>query len=510
MLGHRELTIDDYLEILRRRYWILVLTAILGAGGAYLFSKSLPNQYQSHAVVLVQEPKVDQTFVTPVVSAQISRRLETMREEILSTAELQPVVEQFHLFETGLSNGSSMARVGRLRKAISVTFGDSPAVTGFTVEVTLNDPHLAQQVCAKITSKFLDQNALWRFQAARDTTDFLSKQIDDAKQSLDRQDARLTAFKLRYLGKLPDEAQTNMEMLQSYNSQLAALTEALNRTQQNKVYLESQLVQQLAAWKATRSGTNQLTLEEQLADLHNKLVMMRARYTDRYPDVIKLKRDIAHLQQEVNAANAANSAAASADPNPNTPAYAEPPQIQQLRQEIHQYNENISEETKEQASLQKKISEYQARVQMSPVIEQQYTEMTRSYQTALEFYRNLLTKKAQADMGAALEQQQQAEDFRVIDPASFSSIPSAPDRPLFAGGGTFGGLCLGIAIALWLELRDKFIRTERDVEFYLQVPTLALVPMADPPVKPRSRDLSALSAGVTAGRRNAAKETPGS
>jgi uncharacterized protein involved in exopolysaccharide biosynthesis len=237
--------------------------------------------------------------------------------------------------------------------------------------------------------------------------------------------------------------------------------------------------------------------------------MMRARYTDNYPDVIKLKRNIAHLQQEVNAANAANSAAASADPNAKTPAYAEPPQIQQLRQEIHQYNETISERTKEQASLQKKISEYQGRVQMSPVIEQQYTELTRNYQTALEFYRSLLTKKAQADMGADLERRQQAEDFRVIDPASFSSVPSAPNRPLFAGGGTLGGLCLGIAIALWLELRDKFIRTERDVEFYLQVPTLALVPMVDKQVDPRRRSLSALAAGLRAGRKGAAKEAPG-
>jgi uncharacterized protein involved in exopolysaccharide biosynthesis len=267
MLGHRELTIDDYLEILRRRYWILLLTAILGAGGAYLFSRTLPNQYQSRTVVLVQQPKVDQTFVTPVVSEGISQRLERMREQILSPAGLQLVAERF---KRALPGSATATLVNRLRKAISVTpmspIGNSPwsGIPGFTVQVTLDDPHLAQQVCAQITSMFLDQNARWRSQAAQDTTDFLAKQIDDAKKALDEQDVRLTAFKLRYLGKLPDQAQTNMEILQSYNSQLAALTEALNRTQQNKVYLESQLSQQLAAWRATRSGTNQLTLEEQL------------------------------------------------------------------------------------------------------------------------------------------------------------------------------------------------------------------------------------------------------
>jgi polysaccharide chain length determinant protein (PEP-CTERM system associated) len=485
MLGHRELAIDDYLEIFRRRYWILLLTAIIGSAGAYLVSRALPNEYESRTLVLVQQPKVDQRFVTPVVSEQVNERLESMREEILSTAQLQPVAEQFHL------------SVSKLRKSITVTpvqpIVQSPwaGIPGFTVHVMLNDPRLAQQVCRQITSMFLEQNARWRSQSAQDTTDFLSKQIDDAKHALDEQDAKLTAFKLQYLGKLPDEAQTNMNILASYNSQLEAATEALNRTQQDKVNLESQLAQQLAAWKATRSGSNALTLEEQLADLQNKLVMLQARYTNDYPDVIKTKSDIAHLQARINAAKATGTSETSTQRGANTPAYAEPPQIQQLRRQIHQYNDMIQERTKQQASLQKKIDEYQTRVQLSPLVEQKFTEMTRDYQTALEFYRNLLTKKAQADMGADLERRQQAEDFRVIDPATFSSLPTYPNRLLFAGGGAAGGLFLGIAIALWLEMRDKLIRTEQDVEFYLQAPTLALVPVVEKQSEPRKKYLPA-------------------
>ena len=484
MLGHRELAIDDYVEILRRRYWILLLTAILGSAGVYLFSRTLPNEYESHTLVLVQQPKVDQKFVTPVVNEQINERLESMREETLSTAQLQPVGEQFHL------------SVPKLRKAISVTpvrpMVDSPwaGIPGFTVQVTLNDPGLAQQVCRQITSMFLAQNERWRAQSAEDTTQFLSKQIDDAKHALDEQDAKLTAFKLQYLGKLPDEAQTNINILASYNSQLEAATEALNRTQQDKVNLESQLAQQLAAWKATRSGSNALTLEEQLADLQNKLVMLQARYTNDYPDVIKAKSDIAHLEAKINAAKAAGASETSTQRGANTPGYAEPPQIQQLRRQIHQYDEMIQERTKQQAALQKKIDEYQARVQLSPLVEQKFKEMTRDYKTALEFYRNLLTKKAQADMGADLERRQ-AGNFRVIDPATYSSLPAFPNRLLFAGGGAVGGLFLGIALALWLELRDKLIRTEQDVEFYLQAPTLALVPVVEKQSVPRKKYLPA-------------------
>lgn len=485
MLGHRELTIDDYLAILRRRYWILLLTAILGSVAGFVLAQKLPKRYQSRTLVLVQQPKIAQKFVAPVVNEQINQRLASMTHEILSTAVLGPVVTEFHLYQKQLPHSSLGTRVGRLRKAITVTPVQPvvesrwAGVPGFNVEVTLYDPHVAQQVCSQITSMFLQRNANWRAQAAEDTTNFLTKQIDDAKRALDEKDAELTAFKLRYLGKLPDETQANMNILNSYNSQLGAITDSLNRTQQDKVNLESQLAQQLAAWKATRSGTNQLTLEEQLANLQNKLVMLRARYTNDYPDVIKVKSDIAHLQKQIVSAKAAGTAGAVGPSDSNTPAYAEPPQIQQLRRQIRQYDEIIREKTKQQASLQKRIDEYQARIQLSPVIDQKFTEMTRDYQTALQFYRDLLTKRSQAEMGADLEQRQQAEQFRVIDPASFSSMPSWPNPLLFLGGGAFGGLLLGLVIALWLELRDKLIRTERDVEFYLELPTLALVPVVD-------------------------------
>ena len=121
MLGHRELTTDDYLEILRRRYWILLVTAILGSVAAFLIARTLPKKYQSQTLVLVQQPKVDQKFVTPVVSEEINQRLASMTQEILSTAQLGPMVTQFHIYQKQMPDSTLGARVSRLRKAITVT-----------------------------------------------------------------------------------------------------------------------------------------------------------------------------------------------------------------------------------------------------------------------------------------------------------------------------------------------------------------------------------------------------
>jgi capsular polysaccharide biosynthesis protein len=112
-------------------------------------------------------------------------------------------------------------------------------------------------------------------------------------------------------------------------------------------------------------------------------------------------------------------------------------------------------------------------------VEQQYKELTRGYQTALDSYNQLLKNRDASVMGAALEQKQEGEQFVILDPANLPSTPSFPKRPLFALGGLAGGLALGIALTLFLEMQDTSIRSERDVEFALRLPVLAMVPVID-------------------------------
>src|SRR6202043_4156839 len=121
-----------------------------------------------------------------------------------------------------------------------------------------------------------------------------------------------------------------------------------------------------------------------------------------------------------------------------------------------------AQKTKEQEKIQQAIKLYQDRVQSSPVVEQQYKELTRDYQTALDFYNDLLKKRDQSAMATDLEHHQEGEQFRVLDPANLPDKPSFPNRPLFALGGLAGGLGLGLAIAFALEMKDTSMRSERD------------------------------------------------
>jgi polysaccharide chain length determinant protein (PEP-CTERM system associated) len=479
----RELTATDYISMLRRRWVLIVVLSIVGGPLAYGVSLLLPNRYKSQTLVLVEQPTVPSEFVKPMITTEINQRLASMQEQILSRTRLEPLIHQFGLFQADINRLPMDELVVRFRLAIEVTPVQPMAETrsqelpGFRVSVTLDNARTAQQVCTTVTSMFIEENLRLRQQRSEDTTQFLGQQLKDAKAKLDEQDARLAAFKARYIGSLPDQEKTNLNLLTGLTSQLDAATQALGRAQQDKNFAASMLTQQLAAWQSKQPGQNPDTLQQQLSALETQLASLEARYMDDYPDVIKTKSDIAVLKRKIEESEDETNAT---DPGKSSKSSVEPQQIQQLRVQIHTFDQIISEKTAEQEQIKQQIKLYQARVQSSPGVEQQYKEITRDYQTALDFYNELLKNRNQSAMAADLERHQEGEQFRVLDPANLPEKPSFPNRPLFALGGFGGTLALGLGIAFLMEMRDTSLRSERDVEFALRLPVLAMVPTIEP------------------------------
>jgi polysaccharide chain length determinant protein (PEP-CTERM system associated) len=507
-MTQRELTPSDYLAMLRRHWVMIVILAVIGPPLGYGVSKFLPNRFKSTTLVLVEQPSVPTEFVKPVDTTDINERLASMQQQILSRTRLEPLIHQYGLFPSDAGKLSMDDLVGRLQKAIEVTPVQPMAETrasnlpGFFVNVTLDDARTAQEVCTTVTSMFIEENLRRRQAQSEDTTQFLSQQLTEAKAKLDEQDAKLAAFKSHYIGALPDEEQTNLNLLTGLTSQLDAASQALARAQQDKTFVQSMLTQQIASWEASKSGQSPETMDQQLATLQTQLATLQARYTDDYPDVIKAKADIAALQKKM--AETDSQKAATDSDKPQKPL-TEPSQITQLRAQIHNYDQVIAEKTKEQEQIKQQIKMYEQRVQSSPGVEQQYKELTRGYQTALESYNELQKKRDDSSMATELERKQQGEQFRVLDPANLPEQPSYPNRPMFALGGLAGGLFLGIGITLFIELQNSSMRSERDVEYALRLPVLAIVPAIEPASSKKTKvsepQLPGVDSGITHGAR---------
>ena len=475
----QDINASDVIAILRRRWTVIVLLTAFGIVAGFILAHVLPKRFSSQTLVLVQQPAVSPDLVPTLNSDNTNQRLAAMQQQILSRSRLEPVIQELGLYPKDINRVPTEDLVERLRRTITITPIQAMAETraqnlpGFTITVVFDEPHTAQQICAKITAMFLAENLQLRKGEVTNTTEFLGKQLAEAKAKLDEQDARLAAFQRRYLGSLPDQNQTNLNLLAGLTSQLEASTQALSRAQQDKSFAESVLSQQLAAWQATQSGTNPETFDQQLAALQTQLLTLQSKYTDDHPDVIKAKSDIAALKQKIADAELQQK---NAPPDKAARPTVEPAQIQQLRGQVHQYSQVIKERTQQQEDIQKQINLYQSRVQSSPAIEQEYKLLTRDHQTALDFYNDLLKKHDQSSMSQGLEESEQAEHFRVLDPANFSAQPTFPKVSIFVGGGFAAGLAMGLALSLFLETQDTSMRSERDVELALHLPVLVAIP----------------------------------
>src|SRR5260370_36433622 len=96
MLGHRKLSPEDYFSILKKRLWIVILPAVLFAIVGVGLTFFVQTEYVSQTLVLIEQQKVPDNYVKPVISEDLNARLAAMQEQILSRSRRQPIIERFH------------------------------------------------------------------------------------------------------------------------------------------------------------------------------------------------------------------------------------------------------------------------------------------------------------------------------------------------------------------------------------------------------------------------------
>ena len=478
MLGHRELTMEDYAGLFKRRFGLILLSTIVFLAVGVALSYTLPKKYVSQTLVLIEQQKVPEDYVKPVVDEDLSGRLASMKEQILSRSRIEPIITKFNLFA---GNNDMDDRVDLTRKAIKVTQikSEQPNTTkgmpGFFVSFEARDARTAQQVCGEITSLFVSENLSAREQSAEGTSDFLKQQLEDSKTKLDEQDAKLADFERKYIGRLPEQEGTNNNTLQALATQLDAVTQSVNHLQQNETFLETMVAQQTQNLQSTNPGSGVSADERraQLKTLTEQKQALEALYTPNHPDVVAISRKIADLQAQID-----QSPDASA-PITKVVTRTDTPQLQQLKAQLRAAQQSTAAERQEQTRINQQIKAYESKIEASPIVEEEYKQITRDHDTALAFYNSLLTKMNESSMATALEQRQQGEQFRVMDAPNLPDAPQFPNPLIFAGGGLAGGMFLGILIAALLEYRDTALRTESDIWAFTTLPTLAMISHID-------------------------------
>jgi polysaccharide biosynthesis transport protein len=513
---------EEYGTILLRRRWWILLPLFFCWAVTWSLGLLWPATYQSEALVLVEQQKVPEQYVVPNVTVSLEDRLQSITQQILSRTRLQEIIDRFHLYSSHRRFAGLLAAgdpVDQMRKDIKIDLVQAPGqpgqpeqLTAFKIAYSGGSPELAQQINTELTSLFIDEDLKVQQQLSESTTAFLDSQLADSRAQLEQQEAKVRAFKMSHFGDLPSELQGNVEILSGLQSELQNTELALDGAKQQRLYLES-LIQQYESAEgiqgsstADSTATSPEALGKELLELRSQLADERSRFTDDYPDVVALKDRIARteaLRKQMlkelasnqkpsgKATNTDPVALAGIDPGAPTPMMQTESQLKANQLEIQNYE-------KREKHLEAEVAAYQARLNMTPEIEQKLADISRGYQETKANYDSLLKKQNQSQLATSLEQRQQGEQFQVLDAPSLPDKPASPNHLLVSFVGLLLGATVGCGLASVLELANPRAR-EKDLKDIVSARVLVTIPHLSTSKEERfSRRMRWMEIGVAA------------
>ncbi|HVA62667.1 MAG TPA: hypothetical protein VNF74_02995 [Terriglobales bacterium] len=487
----------EYLQAAGRRWiWIVVPTIAISAA-TVLIARKLPKVFSSSALILVEEQKVPTDFVKPTVSSNVAQRLESIEQQILSRTQLSQIIKKYGLYRgQGLTEDQQVTQMVADITVVPIASGNPEAahVTAFRIAYQGRDPVLVQQVAGDLSNLFISENLKSRAQQAQGTEGFIDSQLSQATQNLQSLEAQLKQLKSTYMGSLPEQQSANLQVLGQLQTVMQADSDDLARAQQQKTYLISlgQAVAQIGPQAANGTAAPPSSQAElDLRKAKSNLAVAEQIYKPDYPDVIRLQAQVRALtaraaeeqkEKKAPASAATASAMASNQAGTKNPTKKKsdsalgglPPQE---AGQIAAIDQEIQQRTQDQKGTQAKIAALQARIERLPEVEEKLSNLQNAYDVAKANYTSLLELKERAAMGAAMEQQAEGEEFRIVDPANLPQKPMSPDLARIDMMGCLAGLLVGLGLAGVLEMRDAVVRNEADVAYYTQMPMLAVLPL---------------------------------
>jgi len=467
------LEIEKYKDIAIRRMWWIIIPFLLSILAGTGWGLRLPKVYRTSTLILVQPQKVPASYVQEIVSLGIEDRVRTITQQIKSRTNLEKIIKEFNLY-----NGPGMQmfmedKINDLRRRITVDVSRSgrQGSSSFQIFFTGKDPRHIADVTNALTSYFIAENIKLREDQAIGTEKFLTEELENIRRKLLEKEEGLKRYRKRYMGGLPEQLDTNLRILERIQQQISTNQENLRESENRKLLIRQQLAEATKIRKAatTLPAEGGGETEQSLDQLKTQLASLEARYTERHPDVIRLKEKILDLESKEKGDSKKGQKVAE----DRGMTQAERNLVNQLR-EIELQIKNLKAET---AQLSSQMKWYQTQVENTPKREQELMSLNRDYHNIRETYNSLLSRKLEAELAVSMERKQKGEQFRILDPASTPIRPFKPDIKRILLMSVALGLGLGCGLAYLVEIMDTSYKTPEEVEKELQLPVLVSMPI---------------------------------
>ncbi|MCG8568022.1 MAG: protein GumC [Desulfobacterales bacterium] len=458
--------------------------------------------YQASTLILVQQQSVPTAYVRSVVTSSINQRINTISQQILSRSNLEKIIEQFNLY-ADRSDLYLEEKIANMRKRVQVKIERARhGAEAFSIQFTGSEPQKVMRITNTLASFFMDENLKVREAQAIGTSEFLYSELEKTRRRLEEHELKLSAFRSKYLGGLPDELESNLRTLDRLQQQLADKNTELREAKNALALVASQIAtvkqqQNIGTRSSTQASQfappfGMTESEEQLFLAEQEYNELLSRYTDRHPDIQRIKKRIEKLTRavEVERGLSANEEAKASVSKPRATINPALMQLQAnealIKNDIEKIGYNIRD-------IEGKMKVYQRRVEDTPKRELELQSLKRDYANIRDIYNSLLDRKLEAELSVNMEKKQKGEQFRIIDYARLPEKPISPNVEKFFFLAVFLGLGLAVGFIFLLEFFDPFIRRDEQLEDELDLTILATIPLLKDSVKERKEYLTVVA-----------------
>jgi polysaccharide biosynthesis transport protein len=463
----------DYVSVLRRRMWWFIAPVVLSVIVGAALVTWLPRSYKSNAVLGVSLPTLSPDLLRQNVKANEEERARAITQTLFSPGVLERVVREENMqtqrpVKEAAADVRSRVEVAMLRPEQ----GQPSGLDQFTIAYSDPEPDDAQRIANRLADAFVQESSRKREVRAEETSAFIGKQLDASQQRLSVLEGRLRTAKESYMGALPEQTHANVAMVTGLQQQLETTGNAIRGEQDRLSFVERQIDSMKAGAAnevpvpgvpATASAAAVRTVQ-----LERELEVARANYTDKHPEIIRLKEDLA----------AARAAVKTEQGRPESERVATlrvDPTYRSLMADAERARMRIRELQRQEANIRTQITMYRTRVDSAPRVEQQMASLQREYDIEKSQYSDLMNRKRNAEITENLERSRGGEQFAVLARAGFPTTPFWPNPQRLWAVTLLLGLVLGAGLALGREYLDRSIYDTRALND-LDLPVLGQIP----------------------------------
>ena len=469
MEQEEEKTLKDYLQIIRRRKYTILLPMLGLLMISVIVAIALPPVFRSKGTILIEKQHIPADLVKSTVVSFADERIAQIEQKLMTVDNINKIIEKFDLYpkEKKVVNASDLAEQFKKATLIELINADvvgqgksSKATLAFTISFDHRLGITAQKVANELVTLFLDENIRSRTERAEESTKFLQVEAEKFKQEIQKIENELAEYKEKYSGSLPELLPVNTAAITRIENNMQQLVMQEKMLNERRINLRNQLMMTSSSLIAPSSGDtpkiqNRATLE---AEYHSLL----KKYSKNHPDVKAMKRTLEAYDEEHK--DESNQEGIS------NPAYL------QLQSELNIAEVELKSINQQREELTSQLKKLEANVAQTHQVERGYYDLVRDLENHKAKYTELKAKSLEAKLSQNLETEQKAEKFTLLEPPRVPEKPEKPNRLkiLFLGFvlSIAGGLGAGVAG----ETLDSSIRNPNELAELVGVEPLVVIP----------------------------------